>query len=389
MPKINQFEHNGISIVVNEPPPPMGLPSKQVVGWVVTAPDKHADVPFNTPIRIASHKDARLLDTTGDERGTGFHAVSETLKRTQVVQYVVVVPEVEEDATATMNNIIGGIHPDTGQATGIAALALCPETPTLIAAPGYSQNKPVIDALVSLAVQSWAIVVADCTSTTRPEALTLSESLGGEGNGYERVYLVEPSAKIYSKKAKGYIYVPASTMAMGAIAAVNQWESPDNQGVRISDVMRPISYNILDKTSEGDLLNAYGISYFARTSLGGFSVKGNRAVTGKFISHVGLENVIARKIIAASERAMGKNLTREFMEAELEKLNDFLSNLAASNIIPGGNAYLHPELNNVENYRNGSWFIVLEYGRFSPNEHMTFHFNPSKKILEEFLGDIV
>lgn len=388
MPKINQFEHNGISIVVNEPPPPMGLPSKQVVGWVVTAPDKRDDVPYNTPIRIANHKDARLLDTAGNERGTGFHAVSETLKRTQVVQYVIVVPEVEGDAAATLNNIIGGIDAN-GQATGISALALCPEIPTIIAAPGYSQNKPVIDALVTMAVQFWSIVVADCTSTNRAEALTLSESLGGLGNGYERVYLVEPSAKIRSKKAKGNIYVPASTMAMGAIASINPWESPDNEGVRIEDVMRPISYNAINKTTEGDMLNSYGISYFARTSLGGFSLKGNRAVTGKFIGHVGLENVIARKIIAASERAMGKNLTREFMEAELEKLNDFLSNLAASNIIPGGEAYLHQELNNVENYRNGSWFIVLEYGRFSPNEHMTFHFNPSKDILEEFLGDIV
>ncbi|MFP3336099.1 phage tail protein, partial [Pseudomonas sp. SIMBA_064] len=75
------------------------------------------------------------------------------------------------------------------------------------------------------------------------------------------------------------------------------------------DVSRVVEYNILDTSTEGDLLNRYGVSYYARTILGGFSLLGNRSITGKFISYVGLEDAISRKLVKAGQKAMAKNLT--------------------------------------------------------------------------------
>ena len=388
MPANDAFEHNGISIITSEPPPPMGPPGEDVVAWVVTAPDKHADVNFSMPFRVANNTLAAMLDTTGNELGTGWHAATETLKKTQVTQYFIVMPEGADD-NETMNNILGGVDAATGRKTGIAALAECPERPTIIAAPGFSANKPVADALAVMGKKLMCRAVIDGPSGGTQTMIDFSAQFGGEGTGHERLYVAVENPMIYSKAAGADIYVPPSIHAVGAMASRKQWESPGNAGVLINDVSRTIDYNILDKTTEGDLLNKHGLSFYARTTMGGFSLIGNRSITGKFISFVGLEDTIARKLEAASQRAMSKNLTMSFMEQEVKKINLFMQDLVAAEIIPGGEVYLHPELNTVERYKNGSWYIVVDYGRFSPNEHMIFHLNAVDRIVEEFLEEVL
>ncbi len=388
MPVIPQFEHNGITIERNPLPPPMGPLGGHIVCWVGIAPNKHADVPYNVPFRVANTLDAAKLDTTGDELGWLYHAVSETLKKAQVPQYVVVVEE-GADAAETMNNIIGGIDAQTGQRTGIAAIELCHEKPTLVAAPGYTQTKAVADELVSMAMKLFAIPHLDCTSTNTNAAIAYSGTLGGEGTGYDAAYLVEPQPAIYSKNAVGNIYVPPSLLSIGCHASMPVHESPGNQGTYAKDVQRTISYNILDKSTEGDLLNKNGISYFTTTDLGGISLIGNRSVTGRFINQVGLEQAICRKLASTAQRAMAKNLTKTFMEQEITKLNVWLASLKSKEEIVGAEVVLHPELNNVESYRNGTWYIAIRYAAFPPNEHMVYQLNEDAGIIESFLEEIL
>lgn len=386
MPEIANFEHNGITVETSQSPTPMGPPGENVVAWVVTAPDKHASIGYSVPYRVSNEAHAALLDTTGNELGTAWHAAMETMKKASVAQYFIVVPEGANDAE-TMANIIGGVEAGTGRRLGISALSECLEKPTIIAAPGFSKNKAVIDALAVMAKRLRCRVVADGTGTTTADVIALSASLGGVGTGHDRVYLVDPLPSIYSKKALGDIYVAPSIVAVGAVAAVKPWESPGNQGVFIQDVSRTVEYNILDKNTEGDLLNKNGISYFARTNLGGFSLIGNRSVTGAFLSHVGLEDAIARKLEATSQTAMSKQMTGNFWEQEVKKIDLFVQDLVASGIIPGGSVYLHPTLNTVERYKNGSWYVVIDYGRYSPNEHMIFHVNSVDRFVEQFIEE--
>ncbi|MCV6590499.1 MAG: phage tail protein [Marinobacterium sp.] len=388
MPLNPAFEHNGISIITSEPFPPLGPPGEDVVCLIGTAPDKHASVQYNVPIRVANPGHWQLIDSTGDERGSLIHCVMKTHEKTQVAIYVIVVEDGGDFAT-NKSRVVGGRDPATNQRLGIAAARECQERPTIIAAPGFSHEKAVIDALAGVGAALRARVVADGLSTTTGEQIELLDTLGGEGSNHERVYMVDPAVSIYSRKAKGDILVPGSVVAVGALAAVKQWESPGNQSVPINGTARTIEYNILDKTSEADLLNRHGCAAICHTSMGGWSLIGNRSVTGKFISYVGLEDTICRKLELSSQEYMGKQMTKSFWDQVIRRLNSFLRDLIAAEIIPGGEIYLHPTLNTASRYQNGSWYIVFDYGRYAPNEHMVYHVNAKERYVEAYLESVL
>ena len=388
MPLNDAYEHNGISIITSEPFPPLGPPGEDVVCLIGTAPDKHASVQYNVPVRVANPGHWRLIDSTGDERGSLIHAIMKTHEKTQVAIYVIVVEDSGDLATNTAN-VVGGRDPVTNQRLGIEATRECQERPTILAAPGFSHQKPVIDALAAMGVALRARVVADGLSTTTEEQITFLNTLGGVDSNHERVYMVDPAVSIYSRKAKGDILVPGSAVAVGALAAVKQWESPGNQSVPINGTARTIEYNILDKTCESDLLQKHGCAAICHTSMGGWSLIGNRSVTGKFISYVGLEDTICRKLELSSQVYMSRNMTKTFWDQVIRRINGFLKDLIAAEIIPGGEIYLHPTLNTASRYQNGSWYIVFDYGRYAPNEHMIYHVNAKEKYVEQYLESVL
>lgn len=388
MAEVTNFEHNGVSVETTESPEAMGGLGDNVVGLVGTAPNADMSVPRNAPFRINSYTLAALLDPTGAEAGTLYQVVHQILKVVKVPIYVVVVEAGALEAD-TLNNVIGGIDLESGQKTGLQALTTCQELPTIIGAPGFSDAQAVHSELASLGKRIRARFVFDGLDVPVSGQVTNSESIGGAALGYDRGYMVHQMPAVYSKAAKANVFLPPSSLAIAALAAVKQWESPGNQVTYAADVSRVVEYNILDKSTEGDLLNRYGVSYYARTTLGGFSLIGNRTITGKFISYVGLEDAITRKLVKAAQKVMAKNLTKSFMEQEVKRIDDWLQTLVADETIPGGKVYLHPELNSVEKYKNGTWYLCIDYGRYAPNEHMIYQLNASDAIIEEFLEDVL
>lgn len=388
MAEVTSFEHNGVSLEATESPAPMGNIGDNVVAIVGTAPNRAVGVPVNAPYRISGMLAAEQLDPTGAESGTLINVVKAILKVVKIPIYVVVV-EKGTTTAETMNNVIGGEDALTGQKLGIQALTLCMEDPTIIGAPGFSDAQAVHSELASIGKRIRARVVLDGKDTNVAGQVANSTSIGGEALGYDRCYLVHQMPAIYSKAAQANVFLPPSSLAIAALAAVKQWESPGNQVTYAADVSRTVEYNILDKSTDGDLLNRYGVSYYARTMLGGFSLIGNRSITGKFISYVGLEDAIARKLVKAAQKVMAKNLTKSFMEQEVKRVDTWLQTLVADETIPGGKVYLHPELNSVEHYKNGTWYICIDYGRYAPNEHMVYQLNASDAIIEEFLEDVL
>jgi phage tail sheath protein FI len=388
MAESTNFEHNGVTINSTESPEAMGGLGDNVVGLVGTAPNRALTLPLNSPIRISSFADHAQLDTTGAEEGTLWHAVYQILKVVKVPIYVVIVEEglTPED---TINNVMGGIDPTSGQKLGLSALSGVPEDLTIIGAPGFTGTKAMAGEFASFGKRIRARVVLDGKDVPVAGQVTYSGELGGAELGYDRCLVIHQMPAVYSKAAKANVFLPPSTLAIGALAAVKQWESPGNQVTNAEDVSRSVEYNILDSSTEGDLLNRYGISYYARTVLGGFSLIGNRSITGKFISYVGLDDALSRKLVKAAQKAMSKNLTKSFMDQEVKRINDWLQTLVADETIPGGKVYLHPELNSVEKYKNGTWFIVIDYGRYAPNEHMVYQLNASDAIVEQFLEGVL
>jgi phage tail sheath protein FI len=388
MAEVLNFEHNGITINATESPEAMGGLGDNVIGLVGTAPNASVDLPRNSAIRISNFSGQALLDPTGAEAGSLFHAVYQILKVVKVPIYVVIVEEGLTPAD-TINNVMGGIDPTSGQKTGLMALSDVPEDLTIIGAPGFTGTKAMAGEFAAFGKRVKARVVLDGKDVPVAGQVTYSGELGGADLGFDRCLVVHQMPAVYSKAAKGNVFLPPSTLAIGALAAVKQWESPGNQVTYAEDVSRTVEYNILDKSTEGDLLNRYGVCYYARTILGGFSLIGNRSITGKFISYVGLEDAISRKLVKAGQKAMAKNLTKSFMDQEVKRIDDWLQTLVADETIPGGKVYLHPDLNTVEKYKNGTWFIVIEYGRYAPNEHMVYQLNASDAIIEQFLEDVL
>lgn len=387
MPKVTNFEHNGILINATESPEAMGSLGNNVIGLVGTAPNKDASVPTNSWFRINTMTGVELLDPTGAEAGSLYQTVKQILKVVKVPIYVVVVPVGATEAD-TFNNVMGGRDATTGRPYGLQALSGTLEDLTIIGAPGFTGKKAMATEFAAFAKKIRARAVLDGIDGTVAEQTAYSTDLGSAA-GMERCYVVHNMPAVYSKAAKANVFLPPSSLALAAMAAVAQWESPGNQVTNAEDVSRTVEYNILDSSTEGDLLNSYGVSYYARTSMGGFSLLGNRSITGKFISYVGLEDALSRKLIAASQQAMAKNLTKSFMEQRIKSINDWLQTLIAAETIPGGEVYLHPELNSVENYKNGKWFICIDYGRYAPNETMVYQLNASDEIIEEFLEDVL
>ncbi|MFG0552137.1 phage tail protein [Pseudomonas sp. yb_9] len=388
MAKVTNFEHNGVSLNAAESPEAMGGIGDNVICIVGTAPKAALTVPKNSPFRISGMLEAELLDPTGAESGTLYQVVKQILKVVKVPIYVVVV-EAGATPAATLANVIGGVDVTSGQRKGLAAITVCQEVPTIIGAPGFSHEQSVHSELASIGKRLRARPVLDGKDVTVAAQVTNSGTIGGADLGYDRCYLVHQMPAVYSKAAQANVFLPPSSLAIAALASVKQWESPGNQVTYAADVARTVEYNILDKSTEGDLLNSYGISYYARTDLGGFSLIGNRSITGKFISYVGLEDAIARKLVGSAQKAMAKNLTKSFMDQEVERVNSWLQTLVADGTIPGGKVYLHPELNSVEKYKNGTWYLCIDYGRYAPNEHMVYQLNASDAIVEEFLEDVL
>lgn len=483
MPVIEQFVHNGATILREPAPSPMGPLGRAVFGLVGTAPDAHPDIPRSKAYWVNNKAALAKLDTTGQERGTLWRVCNAMLNAAQCSIYVVIEDEdnsvppaakayegtiVSAKAnadttlavtlvdptlleavvgaqaaswTATINGktsalvsyipgetnvltlkgdgaikladltaqskivingkdltasgtiakIVGGVDPLTGRRTGIAALAAdIPETLTDIAAPGFS-HKAVHDALAQMATRLYAAPALEGTSTTDEAVIALSQSLGVADTGYAGATLVDPFVKVWSNAVKGYVYMSGVAHYLSCVARVDVHENPGQgrMNVYIDGCQRTIDYNLLDKTSGGNRLNKYGVCYFGRTSRGGFSLIGNRTLSGRFINFERLELAIIRKLIATTEPGMGQLLTKEFMESKVASLQNWLDGEAAAGKLIGAKVYLHPTLNHADNYRNGEWHIVIGWAGYSPNEHMVYHLREDEGIVESFLNEVL
>lgn len=365
-----------LRIVVSQPTLLQAVVGAQAASWTVQKDAKSAGMVSFVPgeenvLRIKADGTLKLADLT--------EGVILTIKGKDLT------------AAGTIANVIGGVDPVSGRRTGIEALAAgIPETLTDISAPGFT-HKAVHDAVTAMAKRLFCHPVLEGPSTTDEAAIAMSQSLGGSGLGYENAAMADPYPKVWSNATKGYVYASAAAHYLSCLARIHIHEAPGKgrMGVMIDGLQREIDYSIVDKTSGGNRLNKYGICYFARTSLGGYSLIGNRCITGRFINVVRTELAIVRKLMATSEIAMAELLSKEFMEQRVALLNSGLSAEAAAGKFIGVQVYLHPVMNNAENYNNGEWHICIKWAAYRPNEHMVYHLSEDQGILDNFLEEIL
>lgn len=382
---IEDFQLNGVTVNTIEPLPGMGPLASHVVHLVGTAPNKNDALAYNEPTRFFNISDAMLmLDTVGDRAGSLPYVVRYLMEFVKCALYVTVVEE-GETQTATEANVIGGTDTATGALTGLQTVKACPETPTIIAAPGF-HSKPLGQSLALIARDIRCRPVLDGPNTNDNEAAKFAGEFGAEGTGEDKLAIIDPwFLKTYDG---AQVLMPASIALVAAMASVEGYESPQNIGVQCDETSRNVSYKINDSTTQANFLNKHGVVTIARTRMGGYSIIGNRTNTGRFISHVGLEDLMARKLEETSQPLMGKQLTESFMNQVIDRLNNWGQNLVAQEIIPVFTAFLHPSKNNIENYNSGRWFLCVNYGRYSPNEHMVYEMSVDNGLIEAWLEEV-
>lgn len=390
---INDFVLNGAEVDTIEPPPSMGPLADQIVCLVGTAPDRDDSLlPLNEPTRLFNYTNGMLmLDTVGDRQGTLPYLYRYLYEKVSCPVYVIVVEEAVDaeglpDEAGTEANVIGDVDADTGALTGIKAIKGCPETPTIFGCPGFS-SVSIGQALAAVGRDIRSRPVLDGPNTNDMEAAEFASSFGSEGTGEDKLTIIDPW---FITKYDGLeVTMPASIAMIAAMASVEGYESPQNQGVSCLYTSRNVSYKINDATTQANFLNKYGVATIAHTRMGGYSIIGNRTNTGRFISHVGLEDLLARKLEETSQPYMGENLTEDFMNQVVDSLNMWGQSLVADGVVPSFNAYLHPDKNNLENYKSGRWYLCVDYGRYSPNEHMVYELSVNDGMIEAWLEETV
>ncbi|MEZ8379366.1 phage tail protein [Vibrio sp. 10N.222.49.A3] len=383
---IQDFELNGVEVNTIEPQPSMGPLALQVVHLTGTAPNKSTGLSYNEPTRLWNYSHAMLsLDGVGTRQGTLPNVVRYLLEYVKCIVYVTIV-EAKANVSVTEANIIGGVNSSTGAITGLETVKACAETPTIIAAPGFN-SKAVGQKLALIGRDVRCRPVLDGPNTNDMAAAEFAAEFGSEGTGQDKLSIIDPwFLKTYDGVQS---LMPASIALVAAMASVEGWESPQNQGVLCDETARNVSYKINDKTTQANFLNKHGVVTIARTRMGGMSIIGNRSNTGRFLSHVGLEDLMARKLEETSQPLMGKQLTEEFMDQAVDRLTNWGQNLVAQGVIPVFKAFLHPSKNNLENYTSGRWYLCVNYGRYAPNEHMVYEMSVDNGLIEAWLEEVV
>ncbi|MDG3089135.1 hypothetical protein P7F88_25065 [Vibrio hannami] len=383
--KFSNFIKHGLTFNKTAPPEPIATGAQQIGLLIGTAPNKDPSVKYDEPVRLRSPDDVVLLDTTENPQGSLFYPAKYVLEHSRRVLYAIVVEDEavktgEEYKTEMLKRIIGGKDASTGKLTGLSAVKNCPDAPTIIGSTMYENEITLINTLGTLAVDTSALACVGLPNTNTAEAITFVDNFG---DAHEHVIGADVSIERWG------VPICSSAWAMSVALSVDPWESPSNQPVVADSVARPIGHRYTDERSESNELNSYGICVPVRPKRGGFVFWGNRTVTGHWISSVGLENWVQRKLEDAMETEADKMMDFDFFKQEVERINNFFSDARKAGALIDARVYLHQQMNTASSYDSGQWALAIDYGEYMPNEHTVIFFNKDNSITKEYVETVV
>ena len=339
--------------------------------------------PLNAPVLLTNRRMAAHLGRSG----TLPMAMAGIHDQTTPFVYVVRVAE-GETLNETLTAIIGGTDPSTGRLTGIAALL---ETRAelksrILIAPGFSQYKPVADALLAVAQKSRAIAVIDGPNTNDEAAIDYRSLFGSD-----RAYIVDPWFVVRDKGGSEKQEPPSARVA-GLIAQSDEargfWFSPSNQVVfGVLRTTRPISWAINDPDTQANYLNEFAVATFVAHE--GIRLWGNRTCATDsrwaFLSVRRTADMINESLVKAHLWAVDRNITRTYVDEVTEMANAYLRQLKARAAILGGRCWADPELNTPQAIADGRVYFDFDFTPPYPAEHIVFRSHLVDDYLEEIL----
>ena len=382
---ISNFIMNGTEVEKASAMPPMGALSSHIVCLVGTAPTKAPEQPYNEAIRIDSYPHAmQVLNPSGAYDGTLSAAVEYLMTRATVTLYVIIVEQGDTDGE-TLTNVIGAATAE-GVNTGIQKIPECPEIPTIIYAPGFS-DVPLGQRLALVGKKIKAFPIVDAPDTTKQAAAEFAGEFGGIDTAEEAIHTAFPSG-LYKLNGTGETaIIPAGMRLVAAMCGVEMWESPQSQLDGCENSI-PVAYSPTDETSEHNFLNKHGVYTFCKSPTGGVVCTGNRAHSGTFTPSIGLDLAMARKLVETSEIYKGRMMTRPFVEAMVARLNRWIKTLKLDGCIIDARVDVS-ERNTSDTYRSGSFYISLHKGGYAPLEHFHVTLADDVTIVEKYVKELV
>ncbi|MGR6871248.1 phage tail sheath C-terminal domain-containing protein [Pseudomonas sp. HK3] len=368
---------------------PIKVVRSSVIGLVGTAPDADPiKFPLNQPVLISgSPADAAKLDSTGNGSGTLPSAINGIFDNAGAL--VVVVRVEEDEPSARISNIIGGVDSATEKRTGIHALLSAQSavgvTPKILIAPNFSgyvtrngdnliEGAPVATELDIVASKLNAISIIEGPNTTHADAVAFKGIFSSR-----RVFIVDPAILVWDTNANATAVEGNSARAAG-VMVLNDHErgvhtSPSNREIKgIVGTARPIDFAMDDANSRANLLNENNIATIISDD--GFKLWGSRTCSSdpkwQFIQHVRLEDMIKVALFQSHKWAVDRNITKNYIEEVSEGVNRFFGKLKNDGVVSGGECWADLEANTETSMDAGQVIFNFDYGRYGLSERITF-----------------
>lgn len=383
---IGSFYMNGTEVILAPAMPPMGKASPHVLCLVGTAPAKAGDIALNEPFRLDGYAHAmQMLNVNNQFDGTLSLAVEYILARVACTMYVIVVEE-GANAAETLTNIVGSVDGSTGANLGLLAVPQCQEQPTIVYCPAYA-DLALGQKLCIAADKVKALPVIDAPNSTKVAAAEYSGLFGGLATKEEGLSIAYPNGLYRMTNGETGI-VPAGARLVAALAAVQMWQSPQNQLDGCQENTQAVGYSPSSIESDHNFLNKHGVFTFCHSLTGGIACMGNRAHSGTFVSSIGLRLAMSRKLTDESEIYKGKMMTHAFAEAVVLRINSWLKTLKTDDgSIIDARASVSA-FNTIDSYRSGTFMITVSYGEYTPLEHFKVTLAEDLTYVERYVEEL-
>jgi uncharacterized protein len=382
-----QFLHGVEVVEIDGGTRPIKTVKSSVIGLIGTS----VKGPMNEPtLIIGSRKEGVEIFGAKD----GIHTIPDALDAVfDQAGAMVVVIRVERavdangdyDEAQTKSNVMGNGDVFSGVHGFSSAQSTVHVTPRILVAPGFSHNVEVVSELEGIANKIKAVILADGPNTTDADAITYRGNFGSD-----RIFIVDPSVKVFDTTTSSYVAQPASPRVAGLISKMDNekgfWWSPSNQIITgIAGTWRPVDYAHGNPNSKANLLNENEVTTIIHQD--GYRLWGNRTTSSDpkfaFLSVRRTADMIQESLLRAHLWAVDRNITRFYAEDVKEGVNAYLRNLKAKGAILGGECYLDPELNTPENIASGKIYFDFDFTPPYPAEHVTFRSHLVNDYIEE------
>ena len=298
-----------------------------------------------------------------------------------------------DDGTGiTRTNAIGSASDLTGIYAAHAATSVLGRNalPRLLCAPGIDTGSrpggaanPLAAAMVTVAEQIKAMAIIDGPNTTHAAAI---EYIGDFDSS--RAIVVDPAVLVAD--ADGNIVArAASGFVAGVIARtdyeIGWWASPSNKPIRgIVGTARPIDAG--HPASRAQLLLDNKI-WTIVNDVGGFQLWGTDtpATTEPDYSFPNIQrtaDILGDSIQRSHRWAVARGITKNYLSAVSQSVNDFIRTLVARGALSGGLCYPDPALNTPANIALGQAYFNVEWTGTYPANSIVFKMQLTTKYLE-------